>query len=249
MNSTAILQLKNVSKYFGSLAAVDNINFEIVPGEIFGIAGPNGSGKTTLINIITHTIPPSSGEIHFNGQSIQNLRAHKICRLGIARTFQNPEIFKSLPAIDNVVLGATHGLLGGGKTKRSEHATKILNFVGLSKKKDVTSKNLIISEKKKLMLAVALSTNPKLLILDEPCSGLTSIESKEMISLIKEINKKDITVMIIEHNMKVLMSISDRVMIMNHGENICEDTPDNVCRNDQIIDIYLGQKFRKEGNA
>jgi branched-chain amino acid transport system ATP-binding protein len=249
MNSTAILQLKNVSKYFGSLAAVDNINFEIVPGEIFGIAGPNGSGKTTLINIITHTLPPSSGEIHFNGQSIQNLRAYKICRLGIARTFQNPEIFKSLPAIDNVVLGATHGLLGGGKTKRSEHVTKILNFVGLSKKKDVTSKNLIISEKKKLMLAVALSTNPKLLILDEPCSGLTSIESKEMISLIKEINKKDITVMIIEHNMKVLMSISDRVMIMNHGENICEDTPDNVCKNDQIIDIYLGQKYRKEGNA
>lgn len=249
MNSTAILQLKNVSKYFGSLAAVDNINFEIVPGEIFGIAGPNGSGKTTLINIITHTIPPSSGVIHFKGQSIQNLRAHKICRLGIARTFQNPEIFKSLPAIDNVILGATHGLPGEGKIKRFEHVTKILNFVGLSKKKDVTAKNLIISEKKKLMLAVALSTNPKLLILDEPCSGLTSIESKEMISLIKEINKKDITVMIIEHNMKVLMSISDRVMIMNHGENICEDTPDNVCKNDQIIDIYLGQKYRKEGNA
>ena len=154
-----------------------------------------------------------------------------------------------MPVIDNIILGATHGLPGEGKKKRSENVKEIINFVGLSKKKDVTAKNLIISEKKKLMLAVALSTSPKLLILDEPCSGLTAIESKEMISLIEEINKNEITVMIIEHNMKVLMSISDRVMIMNHGENICEDTPDNVCKNDQIIDIYLGKKYRKEEKA
>lgn len=246
MSETTILQLRSVSRYFGSLAAVNKINFDVIGGEIFGIAGPNGSGKTTLINTITHTIPASSGEILFRNNFIQNLRSYQICRLGIARTFQNPEIFKSMPVIDNVVLGATHGFKNHRKSDRTKNTAEILHFVGLSNKKNLTAKNLIISDKKKLMLAVALSTGPQLLILDEPCSGLTSIESKEMIELIKKINKQKITIMIIEHNMKVLMSISNRVMIMNQGENICEGSPDQVCKNDKIIDIYLGKKFRKE---
>jgi branched-chain amino acid transport system ATP-binding protein len=245
MDENAILTLRDVYRYFGSLAAVNEMNLEVKRGEVFGIAGPNGSGKTTLINIITHTIPPSRGEIYFKRKAIQTLKPFTICHLGIARTFQNPEVFRSLSVVDNLLLGAIHGMKGERGTGKVVQIRAILDFVGLVNKDHVTAENLVISDKKKLMLAIALATRPALLILDEPCSGLTAIESNDMISMIGKINRQGITMMVVEHNMKVLMKISDRVMIMNHGVKVCEGSPDYVCSDEQVIEMYLGKKYRK----
>jgi branched-chain amino acid transport system ATP-binding protein len=249
MDENMILTLRDVYRYFGSLAAVHQMNLEVKRGEVLGIAGPNGSGKTTLINIITHTIPPSSGEIYFKGKAIQALKPFTICHLGIARTFQNPEVFRSLSVLDNLLLGAIHGMKGERGIGKIVQVRAILDFVGLMNKEHLTAKNLVISDKKKLMLAIALATKPALLILDEPCSGLTAIESTDMISLIGKINRQGITVMVVEHNMKVLMKISDRVMIMNHGVKVCEGAPDFVCNDEQVIEMYLGRKYRKGGGS
>ena len=243
MKTDPILKLENVSRYFGNLAAVKEMNLEVQAGEIYGIAGPNGSGKTTLINTITHIIPPNEGHITFKGHPIHNLQTFTICHLGIARTFQNPEIFTSLSVMDNVRLGAVYGLRQKKGVLKGEHIRDILKFVGLEGKEEVAAGGLIVSQKKRLMLGIALATQPQLLILDEPCAGLTAIEAKEMIRLVGRIHDEGITLVVIEHNMKVLMNISNRVMIMNHGIKICEGTPEHVSCDDQVIELYLGKKY------
>jgi branched-chain amino acid transport system ATP-binding protein len=246
MNDRPILRLEKVSRFFGSLAAVKDMSLEVFTGDIFGIAGPNGSGKTTLINAITHIVPANEGEIYFKDRPIHNLNTFSICHLGIARTFQNPEIFSSLSVMDNVFLGATYGMKHKKSPEKMEHVKRILAFVGLEGKEDALAGKLIMSQKKRLMLGIALATMPQLLILDEPCSGLTTIESKEMIELIGKIHEQGITLMVIEHNMKVLMNISNRVMVMNHGVKVCEGTPDYVSCDGQVIELYLGKKYLKK---
>ncbi len=240
-----ILETKNAYRYFGSYAAVNDLSFQIFENEILGVAGPNGSGKTTLMNIITQVIPPSRGEIIFNGQPIQNFKAHDICHLGIARTYQQPMIFATLSVMDNMMIGATFGKKKGGDRARIDELEQILKFIGLDGKKEMIADKLLVSEKKKLMIAIALATKPKLLILDEPCAGLTTIESKEIIQLIERINKQGMTVLLIEHNMQVLMNISHRVMIIDQGSKMCEGTPEYVYNNEQVIEKYLGRKKKK----
>lgn len=242
---TVLLELKNASRYFGSLAAVNGLSFRVYENEILGIAGPNGSGKTTLMNIITQVIPPSNGEILFRNQPIHQLKAHQICHYGISRTFQHPTVFETMTVLDNLQVGATFG-----KNRKNgfhgNEARDILGFVGLSGKENVTANRLLVNDKKKLMIAVALSTKPKLLILDEPCAGLTTIESKDIIALIEKINLRNITVMLIEHNMQVLMNISHRVLIIDQGSKLCEGTPQQILQDEQVIEKYLGRK-KKQG--
>lgn len=240
-----VLEAKNLYRYFGSYAAVNNLSFEVSEKEILGIAGPNGSGKTTLMNIITQVIPPSSGEIIFNGKSIQDLQAFNICHLGIARTYQQPMIFGTLSVIDNLLVGLTFGKKMTKTETNKEEVMEILQFVGLDQKKDLVAEKLIVNDKKKLMIAIALATDPHLLILDEPCAGLTTIESKGIIHLIEKINQRGVTVILIEHNMQVLMNISHRVMIIDQGSKMCEGTPEFVYNNEQVIEKYLGRKKKK----
>lgn len=247
-NNRFLLKLRNVSKSFGSLSAVNKINFDVNKGEVFGIAGPNGSGKTTLINNITNIVPADSGEIFFDNRPIHNEATFRICHLGIARVFQNPELFGSLSVIDNIKLAAIYGDRYERESEKMEHIESVLDLVGLIEKKENISDGLVIGEQKRLMVAIALATKPKLLILDEPTAGLTHIEATEMISTISQINKLGITILIIEHNMRVLMGLSKRVMIINQGKKLCEGTPEEIYCNEQVVEIFLGKKYKKEVN-
>jgi len=244
-----LLLVDNVSRHFGSLAAVDQLSFEVKAGDVFGIAGPNGSGKTTLMNIITQVIPPTGGRIFFKGIPIYKKSASEICHLGIARTFQKPTVFETMTVLDNLRIGATFGR-GHGRIKINiEEIQAILDFVGYTLPMDRIAGSLIINDRKKIMMAIALSAKPLLLILDEPCAGLNTLEYKETISLIHQIADKGTTVMLIEHNMKVLMNISDKVLIMDHGTKLCLGSPDEVCSNKQVIEKYLGNAGAKRGEV
>lgn len=240
-----ILQARNVHRFFGNLAAVNDLSFDVYENEILGFAGPNGSGKTTLMNVITQVIPPSKGEIFFLGRPIHRLKAHQICQLGIARTFQNPIVFETMTVLENLRVGMTFGKKNKDGFKEEE-ALDILKFVGLAGKDHARTGSLLNNDKKKLMIAVALSTNPQLLILDEPCAGLTTIESKDIINLIEKINQTDKTIILIEHNMQVLMNISQRVLIVDQGSKLTEGTPEQIWNNEQVIEKYLGRK-KKSG--
>lgn len=247
MENNTILELRNVHRFFGSLAAVNDLSFRVYDNEILGIAGPNGSGKTTLMNVVTQVIPPSKGEILFLGQPIHALKAHQICHLGISRTFQNPTVFETMTVLDNLKVGMSFGK-NHKKAFDLDEARKLLSFIGLADKENIKAQHLMINDKKKLMIAVALSTKPKLLILDEPCAGLTTIESKDIIALIEKINRRQITVMLIEHNMQVLMNISQRVLVIDQGSKLCEGTPEEIWNNEQVIEKYLGRKEKKGVN-
>lgn len=247
-NNRVLLKLRNVSKSFGSLVAVNKIDFEVNESEVFGIAGPNGSGKTTLINNIMNIVPADSGEVYFNNHPIHNEATFRICHLGIARVFQNPELFGSLSVMDNMMLGVIYGDRHERESRKMGHIKSVLDLVGLKGKKEKISGGLVIGDQKRLMVAIALATRPKLLILDEPTAGLTHIEATDMISIIKQINKQGITVLIIEHNMRVLMGLSTRVMILNQGKKLCEGTPEEICTNEQVLEIFLGKKYRKEAH-
>jgi branched-chain amino acid transport system ATP-binding protein len=240
-NRKIALRVENATRLFGSLRAVDGLSFDVYEGEIFGIAGPNGSGKTTLMNIITQVIPPNAGSIFFHDIPIHKKSAHRICHEGIGRTFQNPTVFESLSIMDNMIIGSTFGKNHNRTQKDLEKIHEILDFVNLEKPLDTRAGKLLVNDKKKLMIAIALIAGPRLLILDEPCAGLNTSESKESIELIKKIGEKGITVMLIEHNMSVLMNISDRVMIMDAGKKLCLGPPSHVCRNETVIEKYLGK--------
>jgi branched-chain amino acid transport system ATP-binding protein len=233
-----ILQVNKVTKSFGELAAVKDLSFEVEKGEIFGIAGPNGAGKTTLFNVITGFYR-GSGDIIFDGRSIKGLRPHQICHKGIARTFQIPQLFLTLPVVDNVKVGAHFG--GRGAHDERERINEAINFVGLQGKENVIAANLNLLDKKLTMLAIALATKPKLLLLDEPAGGLSPTEVREFITLTQKINQElGLSVIIIEHLMKVLTEISQRLMILHNGEKICIGPPQKIAQDKRVIEVYLG---------
>lgn len=236
-----LLECEGLSKYFGKFAALKNLSFSINEGIIFGIAGPNGAGKTTLINVISGLYPQSAGKIKYYDNYIHNLPPHRRCQLGIARTFQIPTYFPLLSVEKNVLVGATFGTM---KRENIEtRITDILEFTWLLEKKDAIAESLSLYEKKRLMLAVALATEPKLLMLDEPIAGLNPKEIDESMKLIKEIADNGVTIIIIEHVMRALMALSDRVMILNQGEKLAEGTPNEIAKDEKVIEAYLGQKY------
>ncbi len=239
-----ILKIENVSKNFGALKAINDLSFNVFEFEIFGIAGPNGSGKSTLFNIIT-SIPFRSdrGNIYFNNQNITKIKPYKLSNLGIARTFQTETVFDSLTAIENIKIAISQDENLNEKKYLEEKSQGLLNFVGIGESKyNMVAGDLNVFERKKIMIASALALNPKIVMLDEPASGLAKFEVEETIELIKKINSKKITVLVIEHVLPLLLNVSKRLLILNHGEKLTIGTPEEVVKNQKVIDAYLGDQ-------
>jgi branched-chain amino acid transport system ATP-binding protein len=235
----AILEIKNVSKFFGGLAANSDVSFDMEQGMIMGLIGPNGAGKTTLFNCITGYYPPSRGEVLFKGRRMNGLQPDKVCKLGMARTWQKVRPLAKLSVLDNVMVGA---LCRTGSLKVAEEiAHEQLKVVRLDHKASFIAGGLPIGERKKLEVARVLATKPELLLLDEVMGGLNPAESEEIILLILEIKKHGITQMVIEHDMKTIMRISDRIVVLNSGEKLAEGLPEEIVNNQEVVTAYLGE--------
>src|SRR5512136_1452393 len=245
MKKVPCLEAIGVTKRFGGLFANDNIHFTVEEGEIVSIIGPNGAGKSTLFNCVTGFYHPNSGKISFLGEDITGYRADKICKMGVTRTFQIVQIISDMTVLENAVTGA---LLRFNKIQPAvEKAEEILTFTGLIEKKALSVTQLTIADKKKLEVSMALATQPRLLMLDESMAGLTRVELRGMIDLIKRIKKRGITLIVVEHVMEAVMEISDRVIVLNSGKKIMEGLPKEVVVNKEVIQAYLGEKYNAVG--
>jgi branched-chain amino acid transport system ATP-binding protein len=237
-----ILEGEGVTKHFGGLAAISNVDFHVERGKIVGLIGPNGAGKTTLFNLISAALTLNAGEIRFKGEKISGLKPHQICRTGVARTFQSVKIFGNIPVLGNVLLGSFFGTLKGMSTAdATREAMASLEFVGLSATKATPAKDLTLANQKRLEVARALATQPELLLLDELVAGLNPTETAQAMELVTRIRDRGITILMIEHVMKAIMSICDRIMVLHHGEKIAEGTPAEITNNQTVIEVYLGK--------
>ena len=234
-------EVRNLVKYFGGLAAVNNVSFDVKEGEIFGLIGPNGSGKTTIFNLISDYFAPTSGTIHFKDQDITGLKTYKICKLGIGRTFQVVKPLGRMTVLDNVIAAAFSKV--HSKQEARSLALETLEFCELAHRKEVLAKSLPIGERKRLEITRAMATQPELLLLDETAAGLNPSELDAAIVLIKKIREKGVTIVIVEHIMKVIMTISDRIHAINFGQTIAEGTPEEVANNKAVIEAYLGEEY------
>jgi len=234
----SLLEVKKVSRFFGGITAVKDVSFDITKGEILGLIGPNGAGKTTLFNVVNGFYPPSRGEVFFKGEKISGLKPHQICQRGLARTFQVVKPLQRMSVLDNVVASAF--LRAKNRKEADAIAADVLNFTSLYEDRNVISKGLPLGKRKRLEIARALATHPDLLLLDESFAGLNPSELDESIQIIRNIKKKGITIMIIEHHMKVIMSISDRIVVLNYGEKIAEGSPLEIGKNPLVVEAYLG---------
>jgi branched-chain amino acid transport system ATP-binding protein len=238
-----LLEGEGVTRHFGGLAAVGGVDFHVDEGEILGLIGPNGAGKTTLFNLISASLKPTTGKISYKGSDITGLPPYKICRLGIARTFQTVKIFAHVPVLRNVMVGSLFGT--GRRTSESQAlrtAEEALEFVDLSHLKDVPAGDLTLANQKRLEVARALATQPELLLLDELMAGLTHTEIAEAMEDITTIRARGITVIMIEHVMHAIMGICDRIMVLDYGLKIAEGSPQEVASDAKVIEVYLGQE-------
>ncbi|WP_027175713.1 ABC transporter ATP-binding protein [Desulfovibrio aminophilus] len=235
----ALLTVDKVSMFFGGLAALSNISFSVERGEILALIGPNGAGKTTLFNVVNGFYKPSRGEVRFKDRTVSGLKPHQICRLGVARTFQVVKPLQRMSVLDNVIASAF--LRSRTKAGAERRALEVLEFTGLMEDRDVISKGLPLGKRKRLEIARALATEPEFILLDESFAGLNPAELDVSIEIIKGIKKKGVTIMIIEHHMKVIMSISDRIVVLNYGQKIAEGTPAEISANPLVVEAYLGE--------
>ena len=240
-----MLEGKGITKKFGGIVALNQVDFRVESGSIFGLIGPNGSGKTTLFNVICGFYKPDGGEVMFEGRRITGYPPHKICRVGIARTFQQVKPFMNMKVLDNVLIALQHGRKSvNGKGARQAAALQLLELLKLEDKSDVESKKLTLAERKRLEIARALATGPKMLLLDEYMAGLNPTEVDEAIHLLRSIrNRFDVTIFIIEHVLRAVMNLCERVMVLNHGVKIAEGTPTEITRNTEVIKAYLGERY------
>jgi branched-chain amino acid transport system ATP-binding protein len=237
-----LLEGKGVTKYFGGLVAVSNVDFYVKEGEALGLIGPNGAGKTTLFNLISAALPLKSGHIRFKGKNITGLKPHQICRLGVARTFQSVKIFANMPVLDNALVGSFFGTSTSmSSADAAREAAKSLELVGLSAARAIPARDLTLANQKRLEVARALATKPDLLLLDELMAGLTHTEMAEAMELVTELRDKGITIFMIEHVMKVIMGICDRIMVLHHGEKIADGKPKEIAANKTVVEVYLGE--------
>lgn len=242
-----LLKIEAVTKKFGGLSAVSDVSIEVEQGTVIGLIGPNGAGKTTLFNCINGTLPVTEGKVFFDGIDVTGKKSHEIAKLGIARSYQIVQPFGSMTTLQNAMVG------GFCKTKIYKEAEDIalrsLELVRLDHKKDVVAKHLNLGERKKLEIAKALSTQPKLLLLDEVMAGLTPTEVQEMVRIINSINASGVTLIIIEHIMEAIMSLSKRIVVLNFGKKIMEGTPEEVSTSQQVIEAYFGVEEDGEQDA
>jgi branched-chain amino acid transport system ATP-binding protein len=240
---SAILEVAHVTRRFAGLVAVDDVTFTLNEGEILGIIGPNGAGKTTLVSLISGTLAPSAGDIAFQGSSIVKLPAFRRARLGIGRTFQIMRPFPGLSVLDNIAVGALfgHGVAADLPLAR-ERAREQLDFVGLGRFAAQRAEELGGPGRKRLELAKALAMQPKLLLCDEVMAGLNHVEIDEVIGIIRKVRDRGISILVIEHVIKAIKSLSDRLLVLHHGEKIADDAPDAVLSDSRVIEAYLGRR-------
>jgi len=249
-----LLEVKGLGKAFGGLQAVQSLDFRVYPGEILAMIGPNGAGKTTVFNMLTATYRPTIGTMKFRGHELGRLAPHQVTHLGLVRTFQNLKLFANMSALDNVKVGRYCRTRSGvfaaiarsPRTKREEReveerALEILEFVGLAEQAFELASSLPYGDQKLLEIARALATEPAMILLDEPAAGLNASESAELVKLVRRIRDDGVTVMLIEHDMKVVMSISERIIVLDHGTQIAEGTPVQIRADQRVIDAYLGK--------
>jgi branched-chain amino acid transport system ATP-binding protein len=241
MSSLPLLDVQRVTKRFGGLLANDDVSFTVNEGEIVSIIGPNGAGKSTLFNCITGFYRPNAGQVLFRGTDITHRSADRICKMGIARTFQIVQIISDMTVLENVMTGAFLRSARNGAARA--HAEEVLHFTGLIGKRDTASTALTIADKKRLEVSMALATQPKLLMLDEAMAGLTPFELKEMMGLIRKVRERGITLVIVEHVMEAVMELSDRVIVINSGKKIVEGAPREIVVNKEVIQAYLGERY------
>jgi len=237
----SFFKIENLVKYFGGLAAVNDVSFEVKEGQIFGLIGPNGSGKTTIFNLISGYFQPTSGAIYFKGRRLDKLKTHKIIHSGVGRTFQVVKPLKRMSVLDNVIAAAfSHALT---KHHARDIALETIEFCDLSERTDMLAKNLTIGDRKRLEITRAMATKPELLLLDETFAGLNPAELDKALDLIRKIRDAGVTIIIVEHIMKVIMNISDHIHAINFGQTIASGTPEQVAADPHVIEAYLGEPY------
>lgn len=237
---TLILQVEGVTKRFGGLQALTRVTFDLVEGQILGLIGPNGAGKTTLFNTINGVYPADEGRVRFLGKDVTTARPYNLARMGMARTHQIVRPLNELTVRENVMVGACFGHENHGLNSAARIAGEVLSFAGLASRADQQAGSLNVAQKKRLEMARALAAHPKLLLLDEVLAGLTPSEIDGMVKTILEIRTQGITIIMIEHVMKAIMNVSDRILVLEYGQQIAEGRPDEVVRNPRVIEAYLG---------
>ena len=235
----ALLEVKDITKRFGGLIAVSDFSLSVDEGEILGLIGPNGAGKTTAFNVVSGFYRPDAGEVFFGGNRITNLRPDQICKLGLTRTFQIVKPFPQLSVHRNVMVGAYNRT--NNRAEAAKKASDIIDFLGMREVSSVTASSLSVAYRKRLEIAKALATDPKIILLDEAMAGLRPKETDELIELVRQIRERKIALLLVEHVMRVIMSLADRIVVIHHGEKIAEGEPHQIVQDKAVIDAYLGE--------